>query len=124
MGLQLKVSHQKITKLKCPNKAMIPIIVALSKLEWTQSRNCHILKLKKKRLWSFVLVEICNAIREDVYACCSSSDKCGLAQGDCDFDSDCIGTLVCGKNNCQWPFPSDADCCEPGKVMMFLFKQS
>ena len=49
-----------------------------------------------------------------MYKCCSSSKPCGLSQGDCDSNNECSGNLVCGKNNCQPPFPSDADCCEAG----------
>ena len=49
----------------------------------------------------------------EVKHCCTSGKPCGLAQGDCDRDSECKGDLVCGKNNCgsafSWRF---ADCCE------------
>ena len=46
-----------------------------------------------------------------MYKCCSSSNQCGLNEGDCDSDSECSGNLICGKDNCQSPFPSDVDCC-------------
>ena len=36
---------------------------------------------------------------------------CGVAEGDCDDDSDCAGDLVCGDNNCGWP--GSDDCCKP-----------
>ena len=52
-------------------------------------------------------------------ACCSSSNPCDLNQGDCDNDSECSGDLVCGKDNCPFPFPSDADCCVFGKLKLF-----
>ena len=63
--------------------------------------------------------KICNGYGSDVSSCCSSSNKCGLNQGDCDSDSDCSGNLVCGKNNCRAVggshFSSGADCCvQPG----------
>merc|ERR1711992_526723 len=61
---------------------------------------------------------VCNGIGfpYDPYfrECCSSSKPCGLNEGDCDKDSECSGSLVCGKNNCPSPFPSNADCCEAG----------
>lgn len=43
--------------------------------------------------------------------CCTSDNKCGDREGDCDFDSDCISG-VCGSNNCPWG-DSD-DCCIGG----------
>ena len=57
----------------------------------------------------------CNASKNDKN-CCKSSNPCSIGEGDCDKDSHCAGSLVCGKNNCKqfnnaW---SDAsfDCCE------------
>ena len=44
--------------------------------------------------------------------CCSVDDPCGSGEGDCDDDNDCIGDLVCGKNNCGEGFPKGADCCQ------------
>ena len=55
--------------------------------------------------------EVCNGILGDAYTCCSPSNQCGPNQGDCDSDSECSGSLVCGTDNCKAPFPSDADCC-------------
>jgi len=46
--------------------------------------------------------------------CCSSSSPCQAGQGDCDYDSDCVGSLVCGNDNCQNFHPGAeplADCC-------------
>eukprot|EP01047_Picozoa_sp_COSAG01_P049281 COSAG01_NODE_4873_length_4661_cov_10.259097_3_plen_171_part_01 len=31
---------------------------------------------------------------------CEDTNSCGLGQGDCDWDADCTGNLVCGSNNC------------------------
>eukprot|EP00092_Neocalanus_flemingeri_P005011 GFUD01005388.1.p1 GENE.GFUD01005388.1~~GFUD01005388.1.p1 ORF type:complete len:490 (-),score=75.79 GFUD01005388.1:64-1533(-) len=45
---------------------------------------------------------------------CSTSNVCSLGQGDCDSDSQCSGSLVCGNNNCRDFHPnaqSNADCC-------------
>ena len=53
----------------------------------------------------------CNG-RED---CCTSENKCGEWEGDCDSNSDCQEGLICGDNNCprkygdNWDF--DDDCC-------------
>ena len=46
-------------------------------------------------------------------ACCTSSNKCGVGEGDCDLDADCIGNLRCGIDNCDTSlgFPSNYDCC-------------
>ena len=48
----------------------------------------------------------------DVYECCSFENPCGVAEGDCDSDSDCLGYFTCGTNNCSPFFPNDADCCQ------------
>ena len=45
------------------------------------------------------------------WSCCSSSNPCGVAEGDCDYDDDCLGHLLCGTDNCLSPFSSTADCC-------------
>ena len=45
------------------------------------------------------------------WACCSSSNQCGVDEGDCDSDADCSGILKCGNNNCGSNFHSLADCC-------------
>ena len=34
--------------------------------------------------------------------------------GDCDTDDDCVGSLVCGHNNCHYTFrwvSNQSDCC-------------
>ena len=47
------------------------------------------------------------------YGCCTSTNQCGIEEGDCDNDSECSGNLKCGYNNCNTTlgFPSDYDCC-------------
>merc|ERR1719394_480532 len=49
---------------------------------------------------------------------CTASAPCKLGQGDCDSDKECIGSLVCGTDNCQnftAQALNDADCCtNPG----------
>ena len=51
-----------------------------------------------------------------IQECCSSTEQCGEGQGDCDGDSECFGSLVCGRNNCDPSrFPSsNTDCCAQG----------
>ena len=45
--------------------------------------------------------------------CCMEDQKCSFGQGDCDFDAECQGALVCGNDNCGSDFPdSSYDCCE------------
>ena len=63
-----------------------------------------------------ISAEVCNAIGDNVYTCCNSTNQCNLNQGDCDLDIDCTGNFVCGKDNCQPPFPIGADCCKLGKL--------
>ena len=52
------------------------------------------------------------ASTEEKWSCCSISKKCGLNEGDCDSDNDCLGNLRCGLNNCVGSqFHPEADCC-------------
>ena len=52
-------------------------------------------------------------------ACCSTMNKCGEDEGDCDNDSDCKDALKCGNENCsqkrgfQWDATDDC-CYRPG----------
>lgn len=43
--------------------------------------------------------------------CCTVDHPCGILEGDCDKDSECIGNLVCGKNNCGRESQPNHDCC-------------
>merc|ERR1712088_208135 len=50
--------------------------------------------------------------------CCTAERPCGRNEGDCDSDSDCVGDLMCGANNCLdiaenqgKGFDSNDDCC-------------
>ena len=47
--------------------------------------------------------------------CCSNGIEgfCGEGEGDCDRDSECAGSLVCGNSNCPWRVPAgdEDDCC-------------
>ena len=59
----------------------------------------------------------CNGIPSTNWVCCTPSNQCNVNEGDCDVDSDCSGSLVCGTNNCQATalpgsnWISSADCC-------------
>ena len=53
----------------------------------------------------------CDGTGGDFWSCCSYSNPCGLNEGDCDNDYECSGNLICGLNNCDSPFASNADCC-------------
>ena len=60
----------------------------------------------------------CNGSPSTDWSCCAHDDPCHEGGGDCDRDSDCIGSLKCGNNNCRNEFSSDgsnwssaADCC-------------
>jgi len=46
--------------------------------------------------------------------CCTQQNPCTKGEGDCDQDHDCIGDLVCGKDNCHddLGFPWWGDCCK------------
>ena len=46
------------------------------------------------------------------WSCCNSNYKCPVGEGDCDYNSDCIGDLVCGTDNCGAGFLAGMDCCE------------
>ena len=47
-------------------------------------------------------------------SCCDSDNPCREMEGDCDYDSDCFGPMVCGSNNCpnELFFEDTDDCCE------------
>ncbi len=38
--------------------------------------------------------------------CCNSSNKCGLGEGDCDTDSDCVSGLECGACDHEFDVPT------------------
>ena len=52
------------------------------------------------------------------WSCCSISNQCGVGEGDCDNDNECLGNLKCGQgngldDNCDTSlgFGSNYDCC-------------
>ena len=56
-----------------------------------------------------------NMCRLDSYSTnwslCTVDSPCIFDEGDCDEDSDCKGSLVCGINNCGPSGPRGMDCC-------------
>ena len=60
------------------------------------------------------LEEHCKAVLLLHGSCCTPSSPCKLGGGDCDSDSDCEGSLTCGRDNCRefWTWaPATWDCC-------------
>ena len=60
----------------------------------------------------------CNGVPSTNWSCCDPETPCDVGGGDCDRDSDCIGSFKCGNNNCGDDFSIDgsnwsssADCC-------------
>jgi len=61
----------------------------------------------------------CGANADDIASCCTSSNKCGIGEGDCDKDADCMSGLKCGEgtpghdNNClpDFGWGARSDCC-------------
>ena len=57
-------------------------------------------------------------------SCCTTTNKCGEDEGDCDKDSDCKEGLTCGNDNCiknsgiQWDATDDC-CYRPGSNVFF-----
>ena len=61
----------------------------------------------------------CNPNSWDKYegyhdACCSDLEKCGIDEGDCNSDSECLGSLICLYNGCpaSQGFDERASCCQ------------
>ena len=43
---------------------------------------------------------------------CTLQSPCQINEGDCDDDKDCVGSLICGIQNCEdQRYPENADCC-------------
>ena len=50
---------------------------------------------------------------------CSTSNLCGVGQGDCDSTTECEGTLTCGTNNCidfDSAVNANKDCCRESQL--------
>ncbi len=68
-------------------------------------------------------------------SCCTSRSRCGIGEGDCDADNECLGGLVCGNpGNCatysvhltdvysfstlKESFSASDACCQPSRYML------
>ena len=62
----------------------------------------------------------CNRNTWDKYShgCCSEEAKCGENEGDCNSNSECLGSLICKPNSCPLSedsskkFDKRASCCQ------------
>ena len=56
----------------------------------------------------------CPVMNGPVYwTCCTTENPCKEGEGDCDYNYECVGDLVCGTDNCIGAeHPSTGDCCE------------
>ena len=71
----------------------------------------------------------CNGNPSTDWSCCNYNEPCAEGGGDCDHDSDCIGALKCGNNNCQADFSGPgsnwspaADCCYGNLSILLNYK--
>ena len=52
---------------------------------------------------------------------CTEERPCDVGEGDCDRDAECVGTAVCGRNNCNNELGTDVssnmDCCRENRLM-------
>ena len=55
-----------------------------------------------------LLISVPHCLGEDS-GCCTEEDPCGLGDGDCDYDEDCLPLFSCGSNNCKELNPLNAD---------------
>ena len=61
----------------------------------------------------------CDGVPNVYPDCCTSSDPCGIGEGVCASDAECLGSLKCGHENCRRDFSSSGsnwtstdNCCE------------
>ena len=48
----------------------------------------------------------------EALGCCTALKQCGVGEGNCETDADCVGQLKCGIDNCDKSlFPDNTDCC-------------
>ena len=62
---------------------------------------------------TYILFIILHRLLSCKWSCCTSTNQCGIGEGDCDVDSHCSENLKCGTDNCDTTlgFPSAYDCC-------------
>jgi len=63
-------------------------------------------------------VQKCNAAQDQLDGCCTIDHPCPAGQGDCDYNHDCFGDLICGEDTCKLGFDTNFhhsfDCCVKG----------
>ena len=102
------------------------VLIVLAMVSWSFWRAYKALLF----LWLFFKILFsdtfsgCNGTGYNSWDCCDSWKPCGVAEGDCDHDDDCLGHLLCGRDNCFPPYSEGEDCCYdpiPGKQKYFLW---
>ena len=71
----------------------------------------------------------CNGnLNDTTSTCCSDENPCLKGQGDCDKNSECMGKLVCGFDNCHAEFSQNGgvwktydDCCTGKEIESHTF---
>jgi len=82
-------------------------VVVLLRNLYISKKDQNILNIESfAKVGLFYSDELCNG--DD--SCCTPTNRCGIFEGDCDDDEDCLGGLVCGSNNCKGMGLFD-DCC-------------
>ena len=57
---------------------------------------------------------VCDQSDSSTWSCCTETKTCGVGEGDCDTDGECLDGLKCGSNNCKTIFKwgsGSTDCC-------------
>ena len=54
----------------------------------------------------------CEGTGGNIDNCCSTTNLCGLSQGNCKSDEHCTYDLICGTDNCGADFPAGTNCCQ------------
>ncbi len=54
-------------------------------------------------------------------SCCTYEEPCDLGEGDCDYDYQCRGKLVCGNSNCRHRALRGYDCCQKRDVAEVMY---
>ena len=58
-----------------------------------------------------ITISGCESTGGNIDNCCSTTNLCGLHQGNCQNDDHCTYDLICGMNNCGNDFPVGTNCC-------------
>ena len=71
--------------------------------------------------WTIIFSVRCKGTKaDDNYGvCCTEEKPCDIGEGECYYDNQCKGSLMCGSDNCKelnpelnhFLFEDDDDCC-------------